>query len=529
MPAVIILVVVFAFRFLSFSGFPNDHFVYVARAQQILLGDWPVRDFADPGFFLMYVASAATQAAFGHNLLGEGMLVFGGFAIGAALTYGLARGAAGSAGVALGAVALQALAYPRSYSYPKLPLHALAILLCWSYLSRPTPGRRIGLGALTAIAFMFRPDHGVGIGLIALMAIAWADSGTLASRARTIAGFGAAILACLLPWLVLVQTSIGVPQYLASALGFTGRKAEVGAMGWVPFPFAAGAFNHEAFLYYAFWLLPIGGALVLWRRRDAAAPMPDATRRLALVIVLAVFANATLLRNPLANRLGDVGVPQAILAAWLLSAAWRAVRETTVPLKLVVRFGTAVVFFALALSTVRLGAAEERLSNIPILRPAAVVERARLVAWGLTHIDQSTGLPRPTDMPQLVSYLRACTQPDDRVMYVGYAPETYYFARRGFAGGHVVFEGGYNASPAEQALTVSRMQRERVPVIAMRESSTPDFRIVFTTVAAHIDDNYVQVGTLDLPSEQHEWIFVDRRLIASSVYEPLGLPCFAAN
>jgi hypothetical protein len=248
MPAVIILIVVFAFRFLSFSGFPNDHFVYVARAQQILLGAWPVRDFADPGFFLMYFASAGTQAAFGHNLLGEGLLVFGGFAAGAALTYGLARAAAGSAGVALGAVALQALAYPRSYSYPKLPLHALSILLCWSYLSRPSLARRIGLGALTAIGFMFRPDHGVAIGLLALIAIAWADRGTLVERVRTLAGFGVAILACLLPWLILVQTSVGIPQYLASALGFTGQKAEVGSLGWPPFPFAADALNHEALL-----------------------------------------------------------------------------------------------------------------------------------------------------------------------------------------------------------------------------------------------------------------------------------------
>ena len=38
------------FRFLGLrNGFPNDHFVHLVGAQQLLLGDWPTRDFVDPG------------------------------------------------------------------------------------------------------------------------------------------------------------------------------------------------------------------------------------------------------------------------------------------------------------------------------------------------------------------------------------------------------------------------------------------------------------------------------------------------
>ncbi|MBI3049593.1 MAG: hypothetical protein HYY76_14915 [Acidobacteria bacterium] len=136
-PAVAIGAAGFAFRFLSYTGFPNDHFVYVARAQQMLLGAWPTRDFVDPGFLLMYVASAAGLIVFGHNLLGEASIVFGGFAAAAALSYPLARAAAGSASVALSAVALQALAYPRSYSYPKLFLAAGQVVFDSVYYSSP--------------------------------------------------------------------------------------------------------------------------------------------------------------------------------------------------------------------------------------------------------------------------------------------------------------------------------------------------------------------------------------------------------
>ena len=73
-------------------------------------------------------------------------------------------------------------------------------------------------------------------------------------------------------------------------------------------------------------------------------------------------------------------------------------------------------------------------------------------------------------MPQapLVTYLRHCTNADDRVLHVGYAPETDFFARRGSADGHVVSEGAYYFSPEGQSLTVSRVQRERVPVTAER-------------------------------------------------------------
>ena len=36
-----------AWRFLTFSGFNNDHYIYLAGAQQMVLGEWPVRDFVD--------------------------------------------------------------------------------------------------------------------------------------------------------------------------------------------------------------------------------------------------------------------------------------------------------------------------------------------------------------------------------------------------------------------------------------------------------------------------------------------------
>ena len=535
--AAVVFVAVFAFRFLSFTGFPNDHFVYVARAQQILLDAWPVRDFVDPGFPLMYVASAAGLIVFGHNLLGEAVLVFGGFAAAAALSYGLARAAAGSAWVAVGAVALQAFAHPRSLSYPKLPLHALAIAMCWAYLARPTPARRVALAALTAIAFLLRPDHGAVTGLMALGAVVWAERGPLALRTKAALGLAAATMAFLLPWAIFVQRTTGLGAQVQSLLGFTSGKVELGRMGWPTFsidqteawPGLTTEQNTESFLYYTFLLLPIVGAVVLLRRRAAAAPMPDAARRLLVVIVLAVWVDATLLRNPLANRLAVVAVPHTILAAWLVPAAWWALGGSPVLVRVAGRAAVAAGVGLLTLAVVQFGRTLERLDRISPLELGALAERATAVTHALRDIEASKGVPGGDALAPapLIVYLRQCTEPDDRVLYLGYAPQTYFFAHRGFAGGQVVFEGTYYSSQEEQNLTLRRLRRERVPVVALPDENAGHFRRTFGAVAAYVDANYARAGTIDLPGDRRGDVFLDRKRIPVGRYEPLGWPCFA--
>ena len=45
-------------RFVTFTGFTNDHYVHLALAQQLLMGERPVRDFIDSGWPLTYLLSA---------------------------------------------------------------------------------------------------------------------------------------------------------------------------------------------------------------------------------------------------------------------------------------------------------------------------------------------------------------------------------------------------------------------------------------------------------------------------------------
>jgi len=84
--ALIVFVLVVSLRFLSLTGFPDDHYVHLAGAQQMLHGEWPSRDFVDLGAPLTYAVSAAAQAVFGERQLTEALLMAAAFGLGAVLT-----------------------------------------------------------------------------------------------------------------------------------------------------------------------------------------------------------------------------------------------------------------------------------------------------------------------------------------------------------------------------------------------------------------------------------------------------------
>ena len=68
---VVLALLTIAYRYLSFTDFSNDHFVHLSVAQQIMMGDLPVRDFVERGLPLMPLISAAGQGLFGEGLRSE--------------------------------------------------------------------------------------------------------------------------------------------------------------------------------------------------------------------------------------------------------------------------------------------------------------------------------------------------------------------------------------------------------------------------------------------------------------------------
>src|SRR5262245_650713 len=151
----VLLIVTAAFRFLALkNGFPNDHFLHLASAQQMSYGEWPTRDFVDPGQPLMIVSSALAQAVLGRTLFAEGVFVSLAFGAAAALTFAAVRRMTGSTWLALLAAALEVAAFPRTYGYPKMLVYAFGFWCFAWYVDMPSRARLVLVAASIAAGFL---------------------------------------------------------------------------------------------------------------------------------------------------------------------------------------------------------------------------------------------------------------------------------------------------------------------------------------------------------------------------------------
>src|SRR4051812_1688044 len=119
------------------GGFENDQFVTLSQAQQVVMGDWPVRDFDDLGKPLTVLLSALGQVVFGHTLFAEALTMAGLLGLCTAILFVLSWRASGSMLIALLVALIQVAMAPRFYNFSKLLAYALAIPAYWWYLDRP--------------------------------------------------------------------------------------------------------------------------------------------------------------------------------------------------------------------------------------------------------------------------------------------------------------------------------------------------------------------------------------------------------
>jgi hypothetical protein len=241
----------FAFRWLTLTEFVNDHFDHVSLAQQLRLGSLPVRDFVDEGMPLMYAVSAAAWTVLKSPFVAEALVVSLGFAAAAALSFRLAAVLTGSLTAAALAVAAQVALNPRTYSYPKLFVHAIALTVAWWAVKNLTWKRIAALSAATALGYYFRHDHAlyIGVATVALLIVASFDWGSgrpehrrgaqwrtgMANVARSVALYGALCTVFVLPHLAYVQWAAGVPHYLQAIRQYVGAESESGVYR-VPVP-----------------------------------------------------------------------------------------------------------------------------------------------------------------------------------------------------------------------------------------------------------------------------------------------------
>ena len=129
----------------------------------MLRGQWPVRDFVEPGFPLQTWLAYAGLRSGGYQLSWEGFIACAFIAISAALTYTLCRRLGVPRWLSLLVVVIAVATFPRLYTYPKAFVYPAAIWALLCYQHRPDRRSLLLVALATAIAFLFRHDHGVWI------------------------------------------------------------------------------------------------------------------------------------------------------------------------------------------------------------------------------------------------------------------------------------------------------------------------------------------------------------------------------
>lgn len=523
-------------RFLALNGFPNDHFFYLAPAQQMLAGELPSRDFVDPGQPLMYLVSFLARLAVDSPLLAEALVVSTAFGLAAVLTLYAAFSVSGSLSIAVAVTVAEIALFPRTYHYPKLLLLAAGVLTMWRYARDPSFALAAALAGCIGVAFLFRYDLGVYLGVAALTAALLARPGWKAGARGVVQILGLVTL-LLLPYLWYVEATVGLASHISSGVEFSRAEAEETSFIRLPTfdifrlptfepSTMLSADNALVSLYYMFHILPlIAIAVLMWGRVRGARYARSDWAMILPLIVLALVANFSLLRRPLQGRLPDVAVPVCLLAAWLVQQAWYCSGKRRLVRRALVLTMTGVAIVGVNAT----GAPAEKLNRAGLqyylFDPDRLLAHARQRVMELQEPFARRQFPSRyiEALVPFFGYIDRCTSPDQRLFVAGNAPEIYVYARRLFAGGQPRLVEGYYSTVHDQRLLVLKMRTQDVPLaLVLPRDGVASFPLIMW----ELENEFRLVGEIPVEGLGSVFVRVNRRTQPDGVDIATGLPCF---
>jgi hypothetical protein len=523
----------------SLGGFTNDQFAVLIRADMMLRGAQPLRDFADAELrgawpSLSYAAPAWAQQLGGRTLLSEAYLTIGVMAIGHALVFLLALELSKRWSVALLAAVLAIAMEPRLYSYQKvLMLASGAMAIRWAMLN-PSNARLGAAAVTTAVATLFRHDGGVYVAVGMIAGLVARDAGAWPLVARRVGMYIGLTALCLLPSAIWVQVYEGIPGYVRENLDTIAQESNrtqlVVAPPWSALSSALGSATAENLVvltYYAFWaVFTIGAGVLAWRAfGDPASRLTPAERGSAVgFLAMALLGNEFLLRDSLLARFGDAIVPIAVLAAWTVGAARGIGRPALRTLAMVVPVTLLLVMLSATWVFADVG---DTLEDTGLTRSwSEVTGQFDSVRDNLRRqppADWSTFTARGTLIA--ARYLAQCTDPDDYVLVAAEAPEIPFYARRRFAAGQGAVTLSFYTSEASQRRALSHLASQSVPIILVNANRMDeDFVRPYPLLARYVADHYREAGTIDAGMKFRVYVEADRQPRRMDPH--LGLPCF---
>ena len=536
--AAVIFLVAFLYRFNALGGalggFDGDHFIYYLGGKAVAHGERPLRDFSDAGLMgawpaLTYELSGLAQRVIGETLLSEAVLVVGGLALALSVLFVTAADVAGPVSAVVVTIATL-FTSTKLYGYSKVLVFAVAAALFLRYVRQPSRSRAVQLAIWSAVAFLFRHDFLVYLAPCVAVLIALASSRWRETADRLIV-YGATLAMLLAVPVFSIQHYTGLGSYLETNRALVADESNRTTFRWPHFssrghePFFSKEDNAIAWLYYVSLVVPLLALATLIGSPRVRGL--DARQTRALIVSLAVLAlilERFFLRNNLGARIGDLGAPVAILAAWLPARFRDAVPLVRWPVRSVA--AALVVATVLALSTT--GSVAHELDTTGFSDSVRkLVGRVGVVTTELGAIPLPADGPLGAE-PNAAEYVRVCTSPEDRVLVVADAPEILAFAGRLFAGGQPTFRTGFYRLERDQRVTLDRWRQQSVPIVLTDQERTyaPNFGAQFYLIDEYLKAHYDLAGELPALAGDPMRVFAARARTPTAQYRSTGLPCF---
>jgi hypothetical protein len=529
----------FGFRLIDLRDLSNDHYMHLAWAQQVLFGEVPGRDFVDPGLPLMYTLSAFVQwlspGPFSEAVLSCALL-----GVAAAVTCVVAADLTGSLLLGVLAALFEVVLYPRLYSYPKILVPAVALLLIQQYVRQPRRRAIVLLAVWADVAVLLRHDLGIYAAVGTGVALAWTHWPEWKSAMRVLVEFAVAVVVVMIPYVAFVQWAEGLPQHFHEALEFAKGEAHQRFLSPPPFAFASdprglaawSKIDSAVFLFYAAHLLAIAALVLLVARRETRTERSPA---IGAAFAMFVLYLVVVLRHPIDSRIQDVAALLAILGAWVIGdLGHRALARRSPGEGGARRRPIAIAGLLLALAvTAGSVASLWDLGNIGLrLRETRVTDGVDTMRRTLVGIKE-TGTEWPWqrfwpagELPDAVRYLNACTTRDEAVLLTWAAPEYYYFAQRRFGAGHALFlPPDAFTTIDDQRLMLARIRAERVPVVLINETRRQEFADAYGEVDRYLRQEYVTAGHFQIREGSDVAIAIRRDLKPERTYGDERWPC----
>jgi hypothetical protein len=286
----------------------------------------------------------------------------------------------------------------------------------------------------------------------------------------------------------------------------------------------------QAFLNYLLLVLPLAAAVMAARMSRGTPTVRQERARVMSLIVMCLLLDLFILQ-PVEVRGGGMAGPVAILGSWV-AGRLRTAPGDGVPIRSTARWprrdwwvrAAAALVLAVTLWSESVVARWGDRVWPQVTEWSETLNRLRVLAASPPSTDIA-----PNRLGEMAAYVRTCTMPDDRVFTAWYAPELFFFAQRGFAGGMPITYGPHWSEDRFQRRIIDRLRSQSVPLVILDLGMRSDFVASFPLLWQYLTGHYRVAGETNFgnPDSSGYQVLVPQDRPPIRIHSKWSMPCFA--